>query len=55
MLVISREKDDAFRIGDTVKITVVQILNDKVELLDEGPQDTLVRVVDGSFDLESMI
>ena len=46
MLVISREKDDDFRIGDTVKVTVVQISNDKIELLVEAPQDVLVRVVD---------
>ena len=53
MLVISREEKEAFRIGDTVKVTVVQASNDKVELLVEAPQDVLVRVVDGSLDLKS--
>lgn len=46
MLVISRDKDEAFLIGDTVKITVIETSNDKIELLVETPQDVLVRVVD---------
>ena len=47
MLVISREESEAFYIGDTVKVTVVKISKDKIELLVEAPQDILVRVVDG--------
>ena len=50
MLVIARGKDEAFRIGDNVKITVIEASNDKIQLLVETPQDVLVRVVDNPLE-----
>lgn len=42
MLVLSRKKDEAIVIGDSIRITVVEIQGDKVRLGIEAPRELAV-------------
>ncbi|ADI02658.1 carbon storage regulator CsrA [Syntrophothermus lipocalidus] len=42
MLVLSRKKDEAIVIGDSIRITVIEIQGDKVRLGIEAPRELAV-------------
>ena len=42
MLVLSRKKEEVIRIGDSIRITVVEVRGDKVRLGIEAPPDVKV-------------
>lgn len=42
MLVLSRQRDESIIIGDSIKITIVDIRGDKVRLGIEAPRDVSV-------------
>jgi carbon storage regulator len=42
MLVLSRQRDEIIRIGDSIKVMIVDIRGDKVRLGIEAPRDVSV-------------
>ncbi|MCD7730539.1 MAG: carbon storage regulator [Oscillospiraceae bacterium] len=42
MLVITRKKDEGFVVGDNIKITVVEIVKDRVKIGIDAPTDVKI-------------